>query len=250
MAIKSSFLIVLSILISIALLPSMVSPYILPSSQIIAVMTKKFALIKTLTITQQTTINDEYQDKEKTIKELVSLSSPYFYRSTILRKPGKRLVVHNRKETLRIISNKIAHDGESYDFMYRFLLLSQNPELLLEMLKEMGIDLEEVSLTRFEGTIAYLIGKKENGSAGLVIDKELFFPLLLKYGDCHVRFSEYSECMKHTWYPFQIIYACERGITEKYRVMNIKVNPPMDVSLFDIPKMRAKFSNREFKQEE
>ncbi|GAF86289.1 unnamed protein product, partial [marine sediment metagenome] len=47
---------------------------------------------------------------------------------------------------------------------------------------------------------------------------------------------------EHTWYPFQIVYSYKDDITEEYTVKDIKANLPIDVSLFDIPQIRAQFS--------
>jgi len=240
MAKRLNFLILLSLLI-IPILPTIVLPYILPSSQIIAIMTNKFAPIKTLTITQHTKIKDIHQEKETAFSEIVSLSSPYLYRSEIPGEPGKRLIIHNKAKTLRIVNERITYDEESYDFIYRFLHLSHDPERLLAMLNEVGINTDKVSLTRFEGKIAYLIGEKNEGSARLLVDKELFFPLLLKYGDYRFGFSNYIEFMEHTWYPFQIVYSYKGEIIEEYTVLDIQANQPIDVSLFDIPQIKEQF---------
>jgi len=243
MAKRSNFLILLSLLI-IPILPTIVLPYILPSSQIMEIMANKFAPIKTLTITQHTKIKDLHQEKETAFGEMVSLRSPYLYRSEIPGQPDKRLIIHNNSKTLRIVNERITYDEENYDFIYRFFLLSYDPERLLAMLNEVGINTDKVSLTRFEGTIAYLIGEKNEGSARLLVDKELFLPLLLKYGDYRFRFSNYIEFMEHAWYPFQIVYSYKGEIIEEYTVMDIQANLPIDVSLFDIPLIRDKFINK------
>jgi hypothetical protein len=247
MAKRLNFLILLSLLI-IPILPTIVLPYVLPSSQIIEFMANKFTTIKTLTITQHTKIKDLHH--EKAFGEIVSLSSPYLYRSEIPGQPGKRLIIHNKAKTLRIVNERITYDEESYDLIYRFFLLSHDPAQLLEMLKEVGINTDTVSLTRFEGKIAYLIGEKNEGGARLLVDKELFLPLLLKYDDYRFDFSDYIEFMEHAWYPFQIIYSYKGEIIEEYIVMDIQANLPIDVSLFDIPLIRDKFIQSELKQQE
>ena len=244
---RLNFLILLSLLI-IPILPTIVLPYILPSSQIIAIMTNKFAPIKTLRITQHTKIKDIHQEKEQAFGEIISLSSPYLYRSEIPGQPGKRLIIHNKAKTLRVVNERITYDEESYDLIYRFFLLSHDPTRLLEMLKEVGINTDKVSLTRFEGKIAYLIGEKNEGSARLLVDKELFLPLLLKYGDYRFGFSDYIEFMEHTWYPFQIVYSFKGEIIEEYAVVDIQANIPIEVSLFEIPLIRDKFIQSELKQ--
>jgi len=244
---RSKFLILLILLI-ILILPAVVLSYILPSSQIIEIMTNKFAHIKTLTITQHTKIKDLHQEKETAFGEIASLGSSNLYRSEIPSQPDKRLIIHNNSKTLRIVNDRITYDEESYDFMYRFFLLSHDPDRLLAMLNEVGINTDKVSLTRFEGTIAYLIGEKNKGSARLLVGKELFLPLFLKYGDHRFRFSNYIEFMEHAWYPFQIVYSYKGEIIEEYTVIDIKANLPIDVSLFDIPLIRDKFIQSELRQ--
>jgi hypothetical protein len=69
-------------------------------------MTKKFAPIKTLTITQYATIKDGYEEKGKSFAEIVFLRSPYFFGSKIPRQPGRHLIIHSRKGTLRIVHKK------------------------------------------------------------------------------------------------------------------------------------------------
>ena len=246
---RLQFLVLLFLFI-ISILPAIVLAYILPSSQIIEIMAKKFAPIKTLIITQHTKIKDLYQQQVMAFDEIVSLSSPYLYRSEIPGQPGKHLIIHNNSKTLRIVNERVTYDEESYAFVYRFFLLSHDPERLLEMLNEMGINTDKVSLTRFEGTITYLIGEKNEGSARLLVDKELFLPLLLTYGDYRFRFSNYMEFMKHVWYPFHIVFSYKGEIIEEYTAMDIKANLPTDVSLFDIPYIREKFIQSELGQQE
>ena len=247
MAKRSNTSILLFFLI-IACFPSTVSPYVLPSSQIMAFMANKFTTVRTLTITRHTNSRGIHQEKTKAFHEFISLRSPYLYRSEIPNQPGKRLIIQNDTETLRIIEKKITYDGVSYDFIYHFLFLSHDPSQLLKMLQWVGINTEKTFYTRFEGKIAYLIGEKNEGSARLIVDKELFLPLYLKYGDYRFYFSDYNEYIENVWYPFQIVYSYNGKVTEEYTIMDIRANLPIDVSLFDIPLIRGKFSTSELKQ--
>jgi hypothetical protein len=76
-----------------------------------------------------------------------------------------------------------------------------------------------------------------------LLDQKLFLPLLLKYRNYRFGFSDYNEFIKHVWYPFRTRYSCKEEITDKYTMMDIKVNLPIDVSLFDIPQIRVKSCN-------
>jgi len=248
MAKISNFMIFMSLLV-IPSLPSVGLPYILPSTQIIEFMTNKFARIKALRIIQHTKVKDLDQEQERVFGEIIYLKSPYLYRSEMVGQRGKRLIIHNKTKSLRIINRSISYDGESQDYLYRFFLLAQSPGRLLEWLKAVGINLDKVSLTRFEGKIAYLIGEKQEGSPRLLVDKDLFFPLLLKYGDVLFRFSDYGEFMEQIWYPYKIVYSFEGTTVEQYTVKDITANPSIDVSVFDIPRIRAEFGVSELKEE-
>jgi outer membrane lipoprotein-sorting protein len=229
------------VLIAIVITPSSGLPYVLPPAQIIEFMTGRFVNITTLHIIQHTAVKDLSQEKETVFGEIVYLKSPYFYRSDMVGQPGKRLVIHNSTRTLRITNGAIAYDGESLDLLYRFLLLAQKPKRLLEGLQLIGIDVERVSLTRFEGRIAYLIGEKGGGGPRLLVDKDLFFPLLLEYGNARYHFSDYRQIMQQTWYPHKIVYLSKGATVEEYSIKEITVNPPVDASLFDIAAVKAQF---------
>jgi len=244
MAKISNFLIGLSLII-LLILSSIGYPYILPPTQIIEFMTNKFTKIERLKITQLNKIKDLNQEGERVFGEIIYFWFPTLYRSEIAGQLGKRLIIHDGIETLRVIDREITSEGESWDIPYRFLMLTQNPERLLERLKDLGMNLDKASLTRFEGRIAYLIGEKEEGSPKLLVDKDLFVPLLLQYGNILLRFSDYREFMEQIWYPYKIVYSFNGDIIEEYTIKDIIVNPSLDLSLFDIPLISSQFGKSE-----
>jgi len=244
MAKISSFLIGLY-LITLFILSSIGYPYILPPTQIIEFMTNKFAKIERLKIIQLNKIKDLNQEEERVFGEIIYLWFPDLYRSEIAGQPGKRLIIHDGIKTLRVIDREITYGAESWDIPYRFLMLAQIPERLLERLKDLGINLDKASLTRFEGRIAYLIGEKEEGSPKLLVDKDIFVPILLQYGNVLLRFSDYREFMEQIWYPYKIVYSFNGAIIEEYTVKDIIVNPSLDSSLFDIPLIISQFGKSE-----
>lgn len=249
MAKRSNFLMLLSLFI-IVLVPSLCNSYMLPPAQIIELMANKFAAAKTLQITQLTKITDLNEEIEKVFGESISLMSPDIYRSEIASQPGKRLIIRNRSRTLRIINGEVTYDKESKGFLFHFLMLAQDPKQILECLEELGINLDMVSLTRFEDRIAYLIGDKEEGSPRLLVDKDLFLPLLLQYGNLLFRASDYRELIEKMWYPYHIVYEftganIEDYLKEEYRIKDVIVNPPIEESLFDIPLIKTQFERSE-----
>lgn len=226
--------------------PSIGHSYILPSTQIIEFMVKKFASVNTLHITQLTKILDLGREMEMVFGESIYLMSPDLYRSEVAGQPGKRIIVHNGLRTLRIVDGDLAHEKESEAFLFHFLMLAQDSKQLLKDLEELGINLDMVSLTRFGGRIAYLIGNKEEGSPRLLVDKDFFIPLLLQYGNVAFFAADFTELKQRLWYPRYILYSytganIEDYIQEEYRIKDIIINPSIDASLFDISIIRSQF---------
>jgi outer membrane lipoprotein-sorting protein len=231
-------------------MPSIAHPYILPSTQIIEFMVRKFASVNTLQITQLTKMLDMEKEMEMVFGESISLMSPDLYRSEVAGQPGKRIIVRNGLRTLRIIDGDIVHEKESKAFPFHFLMLAQDSRQLLKDLEELGINLDMVSLTRFGGRIAYLIGNKEEGSPRLLVDKDFFIPLLLQYGNVAFFASDFTELKQRLWFPRYILYSytganIEDYIQEEYRIKDIIINPSLDASLFDISIIRSQFESKE-----
>jgi hypothetical protein len=240
MAKKSSFLIAICLVI-VLLAPEIGRPYVLPSTQIIRYMTDRYADIKALRIIQLTTIKDLDQETERAFGEIIETMSPDLYRSEVAGQPGTRLIIHSGSKTLTIINGRTTTDLETNSFLYRFLFLAQSPKRIQKSLQAKGINLDKVSLTRFDGRVAYLIGDKDEGNSQLLVDKDRFFPLLLSSGSFSFHFSDYREIMEDTWYPYRIDYSSDGIIVEEYRVKEITVNPPLDVTQFSIPLIRTQF---------
>lgn len=245
MARGSKFLRALLIVI-LFVVPSIGHSYILPSTQIIEFMVKKFASVKTLRIIQLTKILDLDRETETVFGESLYLMSPDLYRSEVAGQPGKRIIVHDGLRTLRIVDGNLANEKESEAFLFYFLMLAQDSRLLLKDLEELGINLDMVSLARFGDRIAYLIGNKEEGSPRLLVDKDFFIPLLLQYGNVAFFASDFIELQQRLWYPRHILYSytganIEDYILEEYSVKDIIINPSTDASLFDISIIRSQF---------
>ena len=238
----SKILIIIS-LINI-LIPSYIGyPYILPPTQVIEIMAKKFSKIKSAKIIQITKVKGLEQKKESIFEETIYIMSPELYRSEISNQQNKRLIIHNNKSTLKIVDGEIIYDSVNRDFVYNFLLMANNPERLFGILKEVGINIEQVSLARFDEKIAYQVGETEEERPKLLIDKALFLPLLVRYGDVAIQFSDYRELPGSSWYPHRISYFSKDAFIEEYNIKSVTVNPYIDLSLFDIPLAKTQLIN-------
>lgn len=196
--------------------------YILPAEQIIGFMAANFSAFKTQIIVQSTTqIKGPQPDAvAPVIREKVWAKSPNLFHSQVLEQGKER--------------------GEQPDMAFRQLLVANSPDRIMEFLRNMGVDLKKVSLSRFHKIIVYEIGDREESSPKILIDKERFLPLLLQYrslgkspgeGMNRVELWDYRKVDKG-WYPFEISYRMDLGIQETYKLETIQTNVPVDLSIF------------------
>jgi len=103
-----------------------------------------------------------------------------------------------------------------------------------------------VAFTRLEGVIAYRIGDKETDSPKILIEKERFLPILLKYklpGDppgeiITVKFKDYRT-LEQGWYPYEIHYVIKDRIMERYITEDLQVNATINPYLFATTEMKS-----------
>ena len=244
MARKLRFLMLIALVVAVCS-PLTGNAYTLLPSQVIELMTRRFAYINTLQITEITTIKELDPKAEQVFGEIVYMMSPDSYRTEVAGQPRNRLIAHRGSRTLKIVNGMIVYDGESINFLHRLLFLNQDPGRLAHKLQRAGIDLYSVFLTKLEGNIAYSIGGNQEGNPRLLVDKQRFLPLLLAYDNVRFQFSDYREVAERIWYPFHISTSLNGTITEENAVKGIAVNPPLDPSLFDLPLIGNRFRSGE-----
>lgn len=200
--------------------------YVLPSEQLVKLMTVNASKFQTLVITQFTE-QVKGQPSE-------GLSFELFREKIWMQAPSR-------------FYSKVLNEGERArevpDVTYRRLLLADSAESFMQLLIQMGINLEEVAFTRMDGVVAYRIGGAAPGSPKILIEKERFLPLQLTYwsiGDragalVKVTFKDYREVDKG-WYPFEITHTSERWANETYKILTILPNTPFDPSVFSSPR--------------
>jgi len=229
-------------------MPGSSSGYVMPVDQLIDKMRAGFSSFKTLIIDQSTHVLDP-QDQE---------TAMVFQGKTWLKSPGYcRSEITGRSESLDIagapappppgepaqsegqVAYEVAEGQGNSDTAFRWLLMANDRDTIMTFLAQMGVNLESVGFTRFDGIIAYRIGDKGPESPKLLIHKESFLPLLFSYVPLRsssqdlaiVRFDNYTQ-VDSGWYPYEIDYSVEKERVERYFVLNIRVNPPIETSFF------------------
>lgn len=199
--------------------------YVLPTEQLVQFLAVNASKFKTLVITQFT-----QQEKGSSLegkffelfREKIWMQAPNRYRAEVLSEGRVR--------------------REVPDVAFRRLFLADSPDNFMQLLLNMGIDLETVAYARVDGIVAYRIGNAEPAGPKILIEKERFLPLQLSYWSIgthagaliNVRFQDYREVDKG-WYPFEITYASDRWPDEVYTILSILPNGPFDPSVFSSP---------------
>ena len=205
----------------------------MPADQLVGLMASNFSKLETLVITQTTHIVDSQSQEGKTVlEERLWLKSPGFFRSEIT----------GRQEDQGMVWGEIQAGRPGADMVFRRLLMANNEKAIVALLSEMGINLESVAFTRFHGVISYLVGDKDPESPKLLVEKERFLPLLLSYrvpGDpgqkmVTAQFDDYRKLGKG-WYPYRIAYSGGKDIIERYSILDLQANIPIEPPLSLIP---------------
>ena len=194
--------------------------YVMPADQILDFMIKNFSGFRTVTVIQSTLQTQAWS--EKVFTEQLWLESPDKY-------------------SIKALDSLSGRDFFAPDILYRQLFLANSREKIERILLPLGIDLSITSYTRFEGEIAFRIGKGEPDSPKLIIEKKRFLPLMIMYKVpdnpeselITVRFDDYQKEGKG-WYPYEITYNQGENLVEKYTIQTIQTNIPIDASILNI----------------
>jgi hypothetical protein len=205
--------------------------YVMPAEQIAGLMATNFFKCQTMVINQSVhlvnprTISQEYEVIDL-FEEKIDLKTPDLYH------------VELTGHQLGNISRDISWITTSRDVIFRKLFILSNVDSIMNFLAGIGVNVESVAFTRFNGSIAYRIGDNDPHSPSLLVEKEKFLPLFLSYclpGDgkdvmVEVTFDDYRKT-RNGWYPFEITYSKGGDIIEKYFVLELKINIPVHTPL-------------------
>jgi hypothetical protein len=191
--------------------------YVLPSQQILQFVSAHFSKFETLVIKH--TVERESGVGVQSFEEILTMKSPDFLHAAPTEESGTRTGIIDRS--------------------FRALFLASSQTWLRDLLSGAGVDLDRVSYTRIDGTVAYLIGEGRDDRPKLAVEKARFLPLVFNYPSrlshdpefIRVTFRDYRQ-VGQGWYPFEIMCSSDAGWVERYKVQSIQVNAPVQPSLF------------------
>ena len=227
-------------------MPGSSSGYIMPVDQLIDKMRARFSNIRTLIIDQSTHVLDT-QDREATIvfQEKIWLKLPRYCRSEITGRPESLDMAGAPASGAPtqgggLVAQGVASVSQNSDAVFRWLLMANDRDAILAFLSQLGINIDSIGFTRLDDAIAYRVGDKAPDQPKLLIHKETFLPLFVSYAPLRsssqnlavVRFDNYKK-VDSGWYPYAIDYFVKNERTERYFVLNLRVNPPIETSFFE-----------------
>jgi len=206
--------------------------YVMPAEQLLYLMGANFSRFKTLVITQSTYFKNPYDNKtEVALDEKIWLKAPGLYHSEFVGVSGEQAAE----------GSAIAVREPGGHMAFRPLLMASDLKKRISLLSDMGVDIEAVAFTRFEGTVAYQLGDSGPESPKLVIEKDTFLPVSFCYKSqtdseqrlVSIWFGDYQKLGKG-WYPYEITCSAGEEVLERYVILNLQVNTPIEYPLSEI----------------
>jgi hypothetical protein len=202
--------------------------YLMPAEQIIDLMTANFSDFKTLAITQSVfRLSSDAKETGMGPEQRLWLQAPDSFHL----KGAAKLTA---EDTVGDITR---------DMTYYRLLMENDKDTILMLLRGMGINLALVGFTRFEGIIVYRLGDKGTQEPKLLIEKERFLPIYFSYRVpgrwgtelAEVKFQNYRK-VADGWYPYKIDYVAGERLGHRYVIQDLKVNDKVPLPLTRISK--------------
>ena len=227
-------------------LPGSSEGYVMPIEQMIDNMTARFSGFHALIVDQTThVLNPQDRETVSIFQEKIWLKLPRYCRSQIIGRPERKDVyspaVSGRQTPEKEeASSGALSEGQGTDTAFRWLLMANKRDEVLAFLSQLGVNIDAVGLARLDGKVVYRIGDTSLESPKLLIDREIFLPLLFCYvqpgfkdeNPVTVRFDKFKE-VASGWYPYRIDYSVEHEAPERFFLLNLRVNPSIETSFFE-----------------
>jgi hypothetical protein len=172
-------------------LPQECPGYILPAEEIIRSVASQVSRFESLLVEQVVRQTMETGSRDVTT-----------YRERVMMKAPDSFITE-------VLEGSLSPGIPRPDSRYRILFLLNSAASLTRLLRDLGIDLQQVTYAGLERYIAYRIGGVEPESPQILVEKDTFLPLHLVYtapetgSKVKVHFRDYRRAGGR-WYPFQV----------------------------------------------
>lgn len=236
-----------------------VKAYVLPGPYVLELMTRKLGTARKLLVYQKLILYNSVPGDGVELGETLRYIFPEKFRSDIVSDNIQRILVISKDTALTVIDGKVLAERESWTDHYKDIILYRSRLLLQKRLSSLGVDVSVVSLGRFQGKIAYVIGAQypDESVPQVWIEKETFRPIRWlitgkndplyastgSYKDClEVRYYDWQQAEK-IWYPMSIEFYQNDILIRRIKVDQLTTNPSFSEDLFDIRLLRSLYSS-------
>jgi len=183
------------------------------------------------------------------LEETLYYLYPDRFRCEVNTPEGEQVRVVGPEGAILVTNGKIIGETENPFDHFKDLLLYRQEDFLLKRLSEQDVDLGVVSLGRYKGRIAYVIGAKypDESVSQVWIERNTFRPIryVLRGGGPHgeileeIEYADYMSLEKGRWYPARILFFQNGQLARMYLLKTIKVNTELPDQLFDIAYLKT-----------
>lgn len=221
--------------------------YIPPAEQLLGFMTDRLGPAHAFVVYQQTIVYDPaIEDGMEELAETLYFAAPDRFRSELVGPEVERVTVVGPRGALSVVDGRIVREGQHAFDHFKDLMLLTEADRSVEVLLKLGVDVDRVSLGRFENRIVYVIGAKypDETVPQVWIDKATFRPLrfILEAGDegagKEVRYGEYLEKGNRGEYPGRMLFYENGELVRMHVVDAVETQTEISAELFDLNRIR------------
>lgn len=235
----------------VLLSPSVPEAFVLPGKQVLALMQEKRIAPPNLEVRQvvsQLPI-DGAPLMAATLRETLNYSFPDRFRADIAGENYRRISILTPHDRLVAVNGKIQSGPPDRFEVYKDILLIDTRQAMGAYLLQLGVDLDQSSLGRFEDRYCFVIGAHfpDARAAQLWVAKDTFRPMRLilpppalnpQEGPLEVRFLDWGQ-IEGAAYPMLIQIFRKHQLVREMRVEGLRLNSNPDPVLFDTAGLRA-----------
>ena len=225
--------------------------YMMEGQAVLKQMIRRLGTAKTLLVSQELVFfTGEGADNRFVLDETLRYVFPNLFRSDILTENIQRVHLLSPDGVLTVTDGKAETGVENRFDDYKDILLRRSQKMLEEKLLLLGIDISLVSLGRFQGKKAYVLGAEypDKSASQIWIEKDSFTPLRLiivskssrkkREKSLEIRYADWRQT-GGILYPMRIEFYQKDEMVREVHVRNIEVNPHFPDALFDMKRLES-----------
>ncbi len=237
--------------VGLVLPPAALRAYVLPGKQLLALMAERRTIPRTLEVKQ--TVSQLPEDgaprMAAAFRETLYFGFPDRFRSDTIGENYHRISIRAPEDTLVVVNGQVRSGAPERFEVYKDLLMINSREALAAYLGQLGVDLNQTRLDRFEEDYCVVVGARNPlaNTPQLWVRKDSFLPLRLtlppsllnpQEGALEVRYLDWGQ-IEGAVYPMLIQIYRKHQLFREMRVENLRVDLPQDPLLFSAAALRA-----------